>query len=125
MDIAKYNKVLRRCIQDCMNCMTKTARTPDKDEIAACCIECVQMCEITSKALMQNSKFTAKYMDLCADICNWCAILCQELPYAECQSCAISCKECAKMLRKERNEKFSMKNKQVPYSDSNPGTLWY
>ena len=125
MDIVKYNKALRKCIQDCLNCMTKIARTESREDISDFCTECVQMCEITLKALAQKSRFIGRYMELCADICDWCAMQCEKLPYGECQTCAMSCRDCALTLRKEIKGRSNKKEMQVPYGDSNLGTLWY
>jgi hypothetical protein len=37
----------------------------------------------------------------------------------------MSCRECAVTLRKEKKGRSNKKGMQVPYSDSNLGTLWY
>ena len=125
MDISKYNEALRQCIQDCMNCLTRMTHTASNNDCPNCCIECVQICEITSKAFTQNSEFIRKYMKLCAEVCDWCASQCEAHPYAHAQTCASSCRECAHMMRAgtgNRARPANPEGKQVPYDENTPET---
>lgn len=104
MDTTNYNEILRQTIQDCMKCLTRMTRVKSQNDCPNCCIECVQICEITTNELIQESKFAPKYMELCADICDWTASQCREHPYAESQACAISCENCSAVMREAISE---------------------
>ena len=124
MDAKNYNEVLRQTIQDCMKCLTRMKSVESHNDCPNCCIECVQICEITSNELVQGSKFAANYMELCADICDWTADQCGEHPYAESQVCAESCRNCSQLMRKAV-EPDDETEKGDPHSIDREITSWF
>lgn len=121
MDYQKQNEVLQQCIKDCMNCLTEMVRNSIEEDMQSHCVECVQICEITSTAILHESSFRVKYMYLCADVCDWCADECEKYDLGSSQICAKSCRECAKELRAIPSDSIQKnKQKQEPHGENNP-----
>lgn len=88
-----------RCMRDCTICLNEMAGTASDNDCPKCCIECIDICDITAKALIRNSKYTVDYLHLCAKICDWCAKQCGAHENDHCQACAESCRKCAAMCQ--------------------------
>jgi len=127
MDAKNYNEVLRQTVQDCMKCLTRMSRVESHNDCPNCCIECVQICEITSNELIQESKFATRYMELCADICDWTTGQCREHPFAESQACANSCRQCSELMRKtiKHSSIVEARSHRRPHEINREITSWF
>lgn len=98
----QYDNCINACQQaiiDCTLCFKEMVGKESNNNCPECCIECIEVCELTMKALLRNSEKASHYMKLCAEICDYCASQCEQHDRKHCQKCAESCRKCAQACK--------------------------
>jgi hypothetical protein len=87
------------CVVNCAVCLYAMTSEASDNDCPSCCLECIEICELTVKALAGGSPNTEKMAALCAELCEWCAGQCSEHDHEHCIRCADSCRRCAAECR--------------------------
>jgi hypothetical protein len=69
----------------------------DNDHLMRCMMldkECYEICRLTGSLLENDSENTDKFIKLCVEICEACAIECEKHPEEHCKRCAAECRKC-------------------------------
>lgn len=99
MDNKKIIDELYLCAEQCTNCYDACLIEKDKDKLQRCMMldqDCAGICRLTGQLLERNSVSADKFLKLCAEICNACAVECEKHSHMEhCRNCAEVCRKCA------------------------------
>lgn len=91
-----------RCFQACHECAILCLNEPDaaarKDHIAMM-MECAGICQEAACFMTMDAKHDKEICQLCATICEECAIGCSQFKDAHCIRCADECRKCAAECR--------------------------
>ena len=93
------------CAKMCLSCADACAA--EKMDLTQCirvCSDCADMCEATARLGARrtgtNDEVLKETLELCARVCDWCAIECDKHDHEHCRLCAQICRECAEDCRK-------------------------
>lgn len=59
-------------------------------------LDCIDMCDLSSRLSARNSELTAKVRQICNEICTKCANSCEKLNDPQMKECVDMCRKCAK-----------------------------
>ncbi|MFT9596214.1 four-helix bundle copper-binding protein [Mesobacillus sp.] len=91
-----------KCARACEECLTACLQEPDVQARIMCIQtlnDCAEICLQAVAYMARNSQFAKQHCQLCADICDACAMHCEKFQDAHCQECAKICRECAEACR--------------------------
>jgi len=93
------------CAKMCLSCADACAA--EKMDLTQCirvCSDCADVCEATARLGARrtgtNDEVLKETLELCARVCDWCAIECDKHDHEHCRLCAQICRECAEDCRK-------------------------
>lgn len=87
------------CAAACEYCAEKCLEggaAADTQECIRSCRDCADICILTARFVMRDSRHSRHVMDECLEICNECAQACEQLAGHDgpCAACARKCREC-------------------------------
>lgn len=88
------------CSAECDACAKACNEEEDRENLKRCIMldkECLEICRLTGSLIEEDSENADKFVQLCVEICNACAIECQGHHHDHCQKCAAECRCCAEM----------------------------
>ena len=93
------------CAKMCLSCADACAAEPmDMKQCIRVCSDCADVCEATARLGARrtgtNDEVLKEALELCARVCDWCAIECDKHDHEHCRLCAQICRECAEDCRK-------------------------
>jgi hypothetical protein len=93
------------CAKMCLSCADACAAEPmDMKQCIRVCSDCADVCEATARLGARrtgsNDEVLKETLELCARVCDWCAIECDKHDHEHCRLCAQICRECAEDCRK-------------------------
>jgi len=93
------------CAKMCLSCADACAAEPmDLKQCIRVCSDCADVCEATARLGARrtgsNDEVLKETLELCARVCDWCAIECDKHDHEHCRLCAQICRECAEDCRK-------------------------
>ncbi|MBP1931117.1 four-helix bundle copper-binding protein [Ammoniphilus resinae] len=92
-----------RCAQACEECFNACLNETDvqaRTSMLKMLNDCADICFQAVSMMARNSTFAKQHCELCAAICEACAVDCEKFKDAHCQECARFCRECAEACRK-------------------------
>lgn len=110
----EMNKKYTACIQACLDCYHECMHTvmhclreggdhANVEHIGRL-LDCAALCQLAAEFMIRNSQWSEQLSNLCAVICEHCAIECSEGPAFsddECmKECADACRRCAAECQK-------------------------
>lgn len=91
------------CALACRRCAAACLEEKNIDMLRECIRldrDCAWICDLTTSYLLGNSAFEAQACQLCAEICDACAMECgKHSDMQHCVECAQACRECADACR--------------------------
>lgn len=90
----------RTCLEEAtVHCLAKGGRHADSGHIALM-LGCAQLCRTAAEFMLMHSMLHFKVCGVCAEICEACAVSCQQLDDMEhcvdvCRRCATACRNMA------------------------------
>lgn len=90
-------------MQVCEECLTSCLKEADVQARIHCINilrDCADICSMASQWMSRGSMYANQFCQLCATICDACAVECAKFQDAHCQSCANFCRQCADECRK-------------------------
>lgn len=88
-----------RCAQECEYCAIACVSEEGTHSLAQCIkldMECAKICWLAASFLASDSNFAVEICEVCATICNSCAMECEKHKDMEhCRRCAEYCFTCA------------------------------
>ena len=96
---------LAKCIVACENCANACLEESNVAEMKYCIRldrDCVDICALTLRLLVRDSRYTDRAIDLCMDACHACEQECSLHKHDHCVLCAAACKECHEQLQRYR-----------------------
>ena len=88
-----------KCAVECKHCANECLNEQDIKMLAHCIRldnDCAAICLLAIEAMADGSEFAKKICDLCAEICNACAVECEKHSHMDhCKKCAEACRKCA------------------------------
>lgn len=91
-----------KCAQACEECLAACLQEPDvqaRTSMVKMLNDCAKICFLSVSYMSSNSQFAKQLCQLCATICDACAVDCEKFKDAHCQDCARICRECAQACR--------------------------
>ena len=93
------------CAKMCLSCADACAAEPmDLTQCSRVCSDCADICEavarLGTRRTGSNDEVLKETLELCARVCDWCAIECDKHDHEHCRLCAQICRECAEDCRK-------------------------
>ena len=93
------------CAKMCLSCADACVAEPmDMKQCIRVCSDCADVCEATARLATRrsgsNDEVLKETLELCARVCDWCAIECEKHDHEHCRLCAQICRECAEDCRK-------------------------
>ena len=96
--------ILDECSRVCNADVTADLKEEDIKMMVRCvllCIDCAEICALTSNYFSRNSEFAYPMAVQCAVVCDACAEECgKHADMAHCVECARVCRKCAQECRK-------------------------
>ncbi len=102
---------VKRCIEDCQECHAECLETAmhtclemggrhTEPEHFRLMMDCAALCETAANLMLSRSAFHHQLCALCAEVCDACALSCEEIGGMEhcvelCRRCATSCRNMA------------------------------
>ena len=89
---------LNDCITACNACYNACLNEKDINMLTRCIEldrECADICQFAVSLLTRDSENAGKILDLCAEICEDCAVECEKHEHDHCLHCAKVCRSCA------------------------------
>ncbi|AGB41342.1 hypothetical protein Halha_1397 [Halobacteroides halobius DSM 5150] len=99
----KCTNICIKCLSECEASLTFSLQESKKDNQLDCInllLDCIDICSITIRYLLYNSRFIRDICYKCAIICNNCAKVCAKSSNKHYQSCVEICHKCAKKCKK-------------------------
>jgi hypothetical protein len=101
-----HNARLRDCIQECLDCYQICLETASghcleqggdhvEPEHFRLMLDCAEICRTSADFMIRRSNAHRQTCDLCAQICERCAIECESFDDRRMQACAEACRRCA------------------------------
>jgi hypothetical protein len=91
------------CARACRKCAAACLEEQNIDSLRECIRldrDCAWICDLTSAYLLADSPFSTQACQLCADICEACALECENhREMAHCRECAEACRRCAETCK--------------------------
>ena len=92
------------CAKMCMSCADAcAAEEMDMTQCIRTCSDCSDVCEamsrIGARRTGSNEQVLREMLELCARVCDACAVECEKHDHAHCKLCAQICRECAEDCR--------------------------
>ena len=91
---------LMYCSRMCLSCADACAA--EQDDMRQCirsCLDCADVCEAAGKLAVRrtgsNEAVLKEMLELCARVCEACALDCETHDAEHCKLCAQMCRECA------------------------------
>ena len=93
------------CAKMCLSCADASGAEPmDMKQSIRVCSDCADVCEATARLGVRrtgsNDEVLKEMLELCARVCDWCAIECDKYDHEHHRLCAQMCRECAEDCRK-------------------------
>lgn len=91
------------CVVACEDCLTLCLQESDVQARVMCINllrDCNDICALAARYMARGSTYATKLCNLCATICDACAVECAKFQDAHCQQCAEACRKCADECRK-------------------------
>lgn len=91
------------CVQACNDCAASCLREADPKAMAACIaldMDCADICQLAVAMMARQSEHAPALCELCAEVCEACALECGRHIMTHCLDCALACKRCAQECRK-------------------------
>ncbi|WP_084134883.1 four-helix bundle copper-binding protein [Paenibacillus harenae] len=95
-------EICTKCAQACEECFAACLQEPDvqaRTSMIKMLNDCAEICFQAVQLMSRNSQFAKPFCELCAQICDACAVDCEKFKDAHCQDCAKICRECANACR--------------------------
>ena len=91
----------RVCVETFVYCIKKGGKHADPDHLTVL-NDCMEICNLNASFMIRNSIFSGRTAELCADICEKCAVSCEAIDSADVQmkACAETCRNCSRSCRK-------------------------
>jgi hypothetical protein len=92
-----------KCMQACEECLTSCLKEADVQARIHCINmlhDCADICAMAAQWMSRGSMYAKQLCQLCATICDACAVECAKFQDAHCQECANYCRQCAEECRK-------------------------
>ena len=92
-----------RCASECQQCAAFCLQEDDTSMMARCIqldMECAAICYATAQLMSLGSDRAIALCQICADICESCAMECGRHDADHCQRCAVDCRACEEECRK-------------------------
>lgn len=86
------------CAQSCYECFRACLNEPDiqaRKDCMALLVECAGMCQMSAAHMAMDGKFAKQHCEVCAAVCDSCAIECSVFNDEHCTQCAEICRDCA------------------------------
>jgi len=95
---------LMYCARMCVSCADAcAAEKMDMRDCIRSCSDCADVCEATGKLAVRytgsNEQVLRETLELCARVCDFCAVVCEKYDHEHCKLCAQMCRECAEACR--------------------------
>lgn len=87
-----------KCARACEECSTACLKESDVQARIHCLAilhDCAEICLQSIAFMSRQSKFSKQHCQMCANICEACAVECEQFKDSHCQECARICRECA------------------------------
>ncbi|MBY0545658.1 MAG: four-helix bundle copper-binding protein [Candidatus Obscuribacterales bacterium] len=91
---AMCGKCREECLKALSYCLSKGGKHTSAAHITTL-LDCIDMCDISSRLTGRNSELSARICQICADVCNRCAKSCEDLNDPNLKACVEMCKQCA------------------------------
>lgn len=88
---------LYACASTCNDCYEACMNEKDNEHLMRCMMldkECYEICRLTGSLLENDSENIDKFIKLCVEICEACAVECDKHPQEHCKRCAAECRKC-------------------------------
>ena len=88
------------CAAQCTHCYDACHLEKNQSEFERCMMldqDCADICRLAGQVLERNSESGDKFLKLCSEICEACAIECEKHNREHCLQCAKVCRECSEM----------------------------
>ena len=95
---------LMYCARMCVSCADACgAEQEDMRQCIRSCVDCADVCEAAGKLSVRrtasNEAVLKEMLELCARVCDSCAVECEKHDHEHCKLCAQMCRECAEDCR--------------------------
>jgi hypothetical protein len=92
------------CAKICQSCAdASSAEDMDMRQCIRLCLDCADICDATANLGLRrtgsNEQILRETLELCARLCDACAVECEKHPYEHCKLSAQMCRECAEDCR--------------------------
>ena len=96
---------LMYCARMCVSCADAcVAEAMEMTQCIRACLDCADVCEATGKLAVRragsNEAVLKEILEVCARVCDSCAVECEKHDQEHCKLCAQMCRECAEDCRK-------------------------
>ncbi len=102
MSYEKFQSCINACYEcatECKRCSSACLGEQDVKNLTQCIrlnSDCATICVLAAKMMAGGSEFSERICELCADICDSCAMECEKHSEPEqCKKCAEVCRKCA------------------------------
>jgi len=91
------------CMRACEKCAFSCLEEKSVEMLRECIrlnTACADICGLSARFMIRESRFHAQICQLCVEICESCAMECdRHADMAHCRDCAEACRECAQACR--------------------------
>lgn len=91
---AMCGKCREECLKALSYCLSKGGKHASAAHITTL-MDCIDMCDISSRLTARNSALSARICGICTDVCNRCAKSCEDLNDPNLKACVDMCKQCS------------------------------
>lgn len=87
-----------KCREECLKALSYCLSTGGKHASAAhitTLMDCIDMCDVSSRLAARNSELAARICQICTDVCSRCAKSCEDLNDPNLKACVEMCKQCS------------------------------
>jgi len=107
--MAHQNQQMRECIEACQSChelclemiahcLALGGKHAAPEHIRTL-VDCAQICETSADFMIRDSAFHPHTCRACAEVCERCAVSCDQVGGVEMKQCAEECRRCADECR--------------------------
>jgi|SRR5688500_7296053 hypothetical protein len=102
----KYQECIdacQACAAACDYCAVECLEEADVQMMTECIrldLYCADICRTAATFMARGDEYAKEICELCATICDDCAIECRKHEMEHCQACADACEQCAEECRK-------------------------
>lgn len=91
------------CAVECEHCVSECLNENDSKMLIHCINlnrECASICRSAAELMAIGGQHSRRLWEVCAEICDACAVECEKHRMDHCELCAAQCRVCAEACRK-------------------------